>query len=226
MSQKYIDVTAKTIEDALAEALKTLEMDRDSVSVEILEKPRSGFLGIGATPAKIRVSYEYSAATKVTEFLTELFDKMNVQAKIDITSEEEGKLNVVLSGGEMGLIIGRRGENLDALQYITNLAVNKNEDERVRVTIDTENYREKREESLERLAKRVADKVARYGRNVSLEPMPPSERRIIHACLQNYKGVTTCSTGTEPQRRVIVAPAGAQPKKDGAQNRKEKESKK
>ena len=91
MSQKYIDVTAKTIEDALAEALKTLEMDRDSVSVEILEKPRSGFLGIGATPAKIRVSYEYSAATKVTEFLTELFDKMNVQAKIDITSEEEGK---------------------------------------------------------------------------------------------------------------------------------------
>lgn len=219
MSQKYIEVSGKTIEDAVAEALKTLNMDRDSVSVEILEKPKSGFLGIGAVPAKIRVSYEYSRADKTRDFLEELFKKMNIEAKIDIAKEEEGRLKVTLSGDEMGLIIGRRGENLDALQYITNLSVNKNEDERVRVSIDTENYREKREESLERLAKRVADKVSKYGRSVSLEPMPPSERRIIHACLQDYKGVTTFSTGSEPQRRVIVAPANAQGKK-------EKESKK
>lgn len=214
MSQKYIEVSGKTIEDAVAEALKTLNMDRDSVSVEILEKPKSGFLGIGAVPAKIRVSYEYSRADKTRDFLEELFKKMNVEAKIDIAEEEEGRLKVTLSGDEMGLVIGRRGENLDALQYITNLSVNKNEDERVRVSIDTENYREKREESLERLAKRVADKVAKYGRNVSLEPMPPSERRIIHACLQDYKGVTTFSTGSEPQRRVIVAPADAKGKKE------------
>lgn len=219
MSQKYIEVSGKTIEDAVAEALKTLNMDRDSVSVEILEKPKSGFLGIGAVPAKIRVSYEYSRADKTRDFLEELFKKMNIEAKIDIAKEEEGRLKVTLSGDEMGLIIGRRGENLDALQYITNLSVNKNEDERVRVSIDTENYREKREESLERLAKRVADKVSKYGRSVSLEPMPPSERRIIHACLQDYKGVTTFSIGSEPQRRVIVAPANAQGKK-------EKESKK
>ncbi|MCQ2445342.1 MAG: protein jag [Clostridia bacterium] len=214
MSQKYIEVSGKTIEDAVAEALKTLNMDRDSVSVEILEKPKSGFLGIGAVPAKIRVSYEYSRADKTRDFLEELFKKMNVEAKIDIAEEEEGRLKVTLSGDEMGLVIGRRGENLDALQYITNLSVNKNEDERVRVSIDTENYREKREESLERLAKRVADKVAKYGRSVSLEPMPPSERRIIHACLQDYKGVTTFSTGSEPQRRVIVAPADAKGKKE------------
>ena len=214
MSQKYIETSGKTIEDALVEALKTLNMDRDSVSVEILEKPKSGFLGIGAVPAKIRVSYEYSHADKTRDFLTELFQKMNVEAKIDVAAVEEGRLKVTLSGDEMGLIIGRRGENLDALQYITNLAVNKNEDERVRISIDTENYREKREESLERLAKRVADKVVRYGKSVSLEPMPPSERRVIHACLQDYKGVTTFSTGTEPQRRVIVAPEGKQGKKE------------
>ena len=214
MSQKYIEVSGKNIEEAVAEALKTLNMDRDSVSVEILEKPKSGFLGIGAVPAKIRVSYEYSRADKTRDFLEELFKKMNVEAKIDISEEEEGRLKVTLSGEEMGLIIGRRGENLDALQYITNLSVNKNEDERVRISIDTENYREKREESLERLAKRVAEKVTKYGRSVSLEPMPPSERRIIHACLQDYKGVTTFSTGSEPQRRVIVAPANAQGKKE------------
>ena len=210
MSQKYIEVSGKTIEDALAEALATLNMDRDSVSVEIIENPKSGFLGICAVPAKIRVSYEYSKADKTRDFLEELFKLMKM---------EEGRLNVSLSGDEMGLMIGRRGENLDALQYITNLAVNKNETDRVRVNIDTENYREKREESLERLAKRVADKVLKYGRSVSLEPMPPSERRVVHAFLQDYKGITTFSTGSEPQRRVIVAPAGAQ-------NKRERDSKK
>lgn len=219
MSQKYIEVSGKTIEDALAEALATLNMDRDSVSVEIIEKPKSGFLGIGAVPAKIRVSYEYSKADKTRDFLEELFKLMKMEAAVTIGEEGEGRLNVSLSGDEMGLMIGRRGENLDALQYITNLAVNKNETDRVRVNIDTENYREKREESLERLAKRVADKVLKYGRSVSLEPMPPSERRVVHAFLQDYKGITTFSTGSEPQRRVIVAPAGAQ-------NRKERDSKK
>jgi len=212
MSQKYIDVSGKTIEDALADALKTLNMDRDSVSVEILEKPKSGFLGIGAVPAKIRVSYEYSKENKTRDFLEGLFSLMHIDAKIDFAEPEEGRMKVVLSGDEMGLIIGRRGENLDALQYITNLSVNKNEEERVRISIDTENYREKREESLERLAKRVAEKVLRFGKSASLEPMPPSERRIIHACLQDYKGVTTFSTGSEPQRRVIIAPAGTQNK--------------
>lgn len=210
MSQKYLDVTGKTVEEAVASALTQLETDRDNVNVEILEKSKNGFLGIGAAPAKIRVYYEVSKIDKTNEFLSELFRLMKIDSTAKAEEGEAKQINVTLSGSDMGLVIGRRGENLDALQYITNLAVNKGEEERVHINIDTENYRTKREDSLIKLARRIAEKVVKYHKSVTLESMPPSERRIVHSSLQDFSGVTTFSTGKDPNRRVIIAPAGLQ----------------
>ena len=202
---KSIEITGKTEEEALSKALSQLGMERDEVSVEILERAKSGFLGIGGSPARIRVSYEYqeSKTEQVASFLEGLFRHMGVQASAEITETETG-ISVNLIGENIGALIGRRGETLDAIQHLANYSVNRG-GERTRICIDAENYRAKRTEALEHLAQKVAGKVVKQRRNVTLEPMNAYERHVIHTALQNFSGVTTYSTGTEPNRRVVVA---------------------
>ena len=270
----YIDVTGKTEEEAINSALAQLGMDRDDVSVEILERAKSGFLGMGAKPARVRVTYgpdeapmeEITAPVKpaVTEkkeepkkeqprpqqprkeqpkanpqpkreekrpepesrpeepavelpecrddnalriagFLTGLLEHMDSPAAVKVYEEEKGRYKVILEGQKLGALIGRRGETLDAIQQLTNYAVNSGKDKRIRVHVDAENYRARREASLESLAMKVAAKVKKYRRSVTLEAMNAYERHVIHAALQDVKGVTTYSVGTEPNRRVVVA---------------------
>lgn len=213
---KSIEVSGKTEDDAVANALKQLGRDRDEVSVEILERAKSGFLGIGGTPAVVRVSYTYmeSKTEQVEVFLKGLFSHMGVEAVPEIR-EEDGTIYVNLTGENIGALIGRRGETLDAVQHLANYSVNHGGGDRVRICIDAENYRAKRTEALENLARKVASKVVKYRRNVMLEPMNAYERHVIHTALQDVADVTTYSTGTEPNRRVVVAyerqgrPAGA-----------------
>ena len=269
--RQFIDVTGKTEEEAIQNALRQLGLDRDDVSVEILERAKSGFLGLGSCPAKVRVSYgpeeeeepaapaeaearqeepkpvkaerkprqERKAAEKpaapaeepeaapeekqpetvqtlgeevddekaqaIRKFLSGLLEQMESAAEIHIYLAEKGRYKVILEGKGLGALIGRRGETLDAIQQLTSYAVNRSGGGRVRVQLDAENYREKREQSLQHLARKVAAKVTKYHRSVTLEPMNAYERHVIHTALQDVPGVTTYSTGTEPNRRVIVA---------------------
>ena len=280
MAMKFIDMTGKTEDEAIKKALAQLGLERDDVSVEILERAKSGFFGIGASPAKVRVSYgleeeapvapvapakvekvekraEESVksapraekrksekntekrvdkreeprkakveepvkeviapvvdlgeectddkAKEITAFLTGLLEHMNSAAAVKVYMDDESRYKVILEGEKLGALIGRRGETLDAIQQLTNYSVNRGNDKRVRVHIDAENYRLKREQSLEHLAQKVAAKVLKYRRNVTLEPMNAYERHVIHTALQDVEGVTTYSMGTEPNRRVIVA---------------------
>ena len=262
---KWIETTGRSEEDAIAAALFQLGMDRDDVSVEVIERAKSGFLGFGGNPAKVRVSYEVpdeeqtapaaaeetvqeaaapaaeeqepapapqredanrllpgdevliaaeepapvqgddGKAEQIRTFLTGLMEHLHVQAVPEITLTPEGSYKVVLQGQGLGAIIGRRGETLDAIQQLTSYAVNRSGSGRVRVQLDAENYREKREQSLQHLARKVAAKVTKYRRSVTLEPMNAYERHVIHTALQDVPNVTTYSTGTEPNRRVIVA---------------------
>ena len=248
---KYLEKSARTEDAAIAEALSELGMDRDDVSVEILERAKSGFLGIGASPARVRVSYECpdeepvkapapaksepkpraekkpapekkpaaapAPAAKpadpneppvygeIRAFLSGLLERMGVNAEIEIGPRENGGVNVNLTGAAMGAIIGRRGETLDAIQHLTNYVVNKTNDKHLHISVDAEAYRAKREESLARLAEKMAEKAIKYKRSMALEPMNSYERHVIHTALQNYEGVTTSSTGVEPNRRVVVS---------------------
>lgn len=273
---KYIDVSGKTEEEAISRALEQLAMDRDEVSVEIVARAKSGFLGFGGTPATVRVSYddgmpepkeEPKAVEKpqsakkpvifqpeilqkkeapakekserrerperrekvekaepvkapvdlgeevhdekseqVRAFITGLLEHMDAAADVKVYEAEKGRYKVILDGDKLGALIGRRGETLDAIQQLTNYAINRgSERNRARVQIDAENYREKREQSLERLAQKVAGKVTKYRRNVTLEPMNAYERHVIHTALQDTPFVTTFSIGTEPNRRVVVS---------------------
>ena len=287
--RKWIETTGRSEEDAIAAALFQLGLDRDDVSVEVIERAKSGFLGFGGNPAKVRVSYEVPGeeeetpaaqaeekapvaepkpveeapkaapapkaepkpaakpaapkqeekntlqpgdevligkeekkpapapvselepaaaddpkAMKIREFLEGLMEHLNVQATPDIYRSETG-YKVILQGHGLGAIIGRRGETLDAIQQLTNYAVNHGQSKRVRIHIDAEGYRAKREESLQRLAVKVAGKVVKYRKNMTLEPMNAYERHVIHAALQDYPNVTTYSTGVEPNRRTVVA---------------------
>lgn len=271
--RQFIDVTGKTEEEAINRALEQLKLDRDDVSVEILERAKAGFLGLGSCPAKVRVSYgedeEPAApaqpkaekvredkpkaekprtekkpaekpqrreepvkkelapkteeaqtvkspedlgeevnderAQEIRKFLSGLLQQMEVQAEVKVYLPEKGRYKVFLEGQGLGAIIGRRGETLDAIQQLTSYAVNRSGSGRVRVQLDAENYREKREQSLQHLARKVAAKVTKYRRSVTLEPMNAYERHVIHTALQDVPNVTTYSTGTEPNRRVIVA---------------------
>ena len=289
---KFVDVTGKTEEEAIQSALSQLGMDRDDVSVEILERAKAGFLGIGSTSARVRVSYddgepeitakpvekpaepkpekkaESKSETKsapmyapevlqkkesrasreprgerpvredrceraprterpapqpkvavdlgeechdekseqVRAFLKGLLEHMDSVAEVKVYEVESGRYKVYLEGEKLGTLIGRRGETLDAIQQLTNYSINRgSEKNRVRVQVDAENYRDKREQSLERLAEKVAGKVTRYRCNVTLEPMNAYERHVVHTALQNTPGVTTFSIGTEPNRRVVVS---------------------
>ena len=279
--EKFITATGKTIDLAIAAALEQLGMDRDSVSVEVLDNPRSGFLGIGAQPARVKVTYEApdeppkpalssasrskpkkpvqepasapkviapaapaapapamaqprpepkpqqpkaaaeqsapaepkvyapaepgSVEEQIEQFVKGLLEHMGSNAVPHAAKSADETYMVDLVGENLGILIGRRGETLDAIQHLTNYAVNRGQTKRVRINVDAENYRLKREESLQRLASKVAGKVVRYRRNITLEPMNAYERHVIHAALQDHPDVTTFSTGTEPNRRIVVA---------------------
>ena len=201
----FVEFSAKTVDDAITEACQKLTVTSDKLEYEVVEVGSSGFLGIGAKPAVIKARIKNSVADKAKEFLKEVFDAMNIVVVIDVKYDEENRnIDIELSGDEMGVLIGKRGQTLDSLQYLVSLVVNKDEDEYIRVKVDTEDYRKRRKETLENLAKNIAYKVKRTKRPVSLEPMNPYERRIIHSALQNDKYVTTHSEGEEPFRRVVV----------------------
>ena len=276
---KFIDMTGKTEDEAIRRALEQLGLERDDVSVEILERAKSGFLGIGGSPATVRISYDdgqpepkpepvkpepKSAAPKaekkpvycaevlqkevrarekqereakrgerraepkaekaphepvvlgeeirdekseqIRTFLSGLLEHMDAKAEVKVYEVEKNRYKVILEGEKLGALIGRRGETLDAIQQLTNYSINRGgESKRARVQIDAENYREKREESLERLAQKVAGKVVKYRRNVTLEPMNAYERHVIHTALQDTQYITTFSIGMEPNRRVVVS---------------------
>ena len=206
---KMIETKGDSIDEAVQKALSELGRERDDVSVEVVQKPKSGFLGIGREPAIVRVSYDASPAAAARDFLSGLLVRFGAPADIRIDEDEtERVIRIELSGDNMGAVIGRRGETLDAIQYLTSIVANREEDERWRITVDTENYRSKREAALQALAEKTAQKALKYKKPVALEPMNPHERRIIHSALQDFKGVTTYSTGSEPNRRVIVSPVG------------------
>lgn len=203
---KTIEVNGRTVDEALETALKELKVDKDKVTVEIVDEGSRGFLNlIGAKPARIKVTVKRNAAEDVRVFLHDVLEAMGVNAKLDI-KEEKGVLSINISGDKMGLVIGYRGETLDSLQYLTSLVINKNhEDEYIRVSLDTENYRQKREETLIKVAQKTAYKVRKSGRAYKLEPMNPYERRIIHSALQDYNDINTYSEGEESFRRVVVS---------------------
>ena len=202
---EYIEISAKTVDEAITEALVKLGTTSDRIEYEIVEKGNNGFLGIGRKDAVIKVRKKYSVNDDIKDFLNKVFEAMDLKVEIVMTAEENSNvINVDLKGDDMGVLIGKRGQTLDSLQYLTNLAVNKNAESFVKVKIDTEDYRKRRRETLENLAKNIAYKVKRTKRPVSLEPMNPYERRVIHSALQNDKYVTTHSEGDEPFRRVVV----------------------
>ena len=201
-----IEVTAKNLDDAKKLAAEQLGVSIDDVLYEVLENATSGIFGIGAKPCKISAWCEEAPETnKASEFLNKILPLMGIDAVVEVNEGAENSLDINISGEKMGVVIGRRGETLDALQYLTSVIVNKGSDDYIKVTVDTENYRAKRTETLEKLANKVAEKVIRSGRNMTLEPMNPFERRIIHSTLQINDEVTTYSVGEEPNRKVVVA---------------------
>ncbi|MEY8394555.1 RNA-binding cell elongation regulator Jag/EloR [Lachnospiraceae bacterium 45-P1] len=205
---EMITVTAKTVDDAIIQASVQLGVSSDKLQYEVLEKGSTGLLGglIGSKPAVIRVKKVDTIDDKACEFLNSVFHAMGISVEIDTKlNEEEKELEINLSGNEMGILIGKRGQTLDSLQYLLSLVVNKESNDYLRVKLDTENYRERRKDTLETLAKNIAYKVKRTRRSVSLEPMNPYERRIIHSALQNDKYVFTRSEGEEPFRHVVIA---------------------
>ena len=202
---EFIQVSAKTVNDAITEACQKLTVTSDKLEYEVLEEGSSGFLGIGAKPAIIKARVKSSVEDTAKDFLKEVFDAMGLIVVVDVKYDEaDSSMEIELSGDEMGVLIGKRGQTLDSLQYLVSLVVNKNVENYIRVKVATENYRQRRRETLENLAKNISYKVKRTKRPVSLEPMNPYERRIIHSALQNDKYVTTHSEGDEPYRHVVV----------------------
>ena len=197
--------SAKTVSDAITEACKALGVTSDKLEYVVKEEGSSGFLGIGAKDAVIEAKVKSSVTDRAKIFLDDVFHAMNMTVVINAEyKEEEKELSIDLSGDDMGVLIGKRGQTLDSLQYLVSLIVNKESEDYIRVKVDTENYRKRRQDTLENLAKNIAFKVKRTKRTVSLEPMNPYERRIIHSALQNDKFVTTHSEGEEPFRHVVV----------------------
>ncbi|MBE5848228.1 MAG: protein jag [Lachnospiraceae bacterium] len=202
---EYMEFSAKTVDDAITEACQKLTVTSDKLEYEVVEEGSSGFLGIGSKVAVIKARVKCSVQDKAKDFLKEVFDAMHMTVVIDVKYDEvEGAMDIDLSGDEMGVLIGKRGQTLDSLQYLVSLVVNKDAEKYIRVKVDTEDYRKRRKDTLENLARNISFKVKRTKRPVSLEPMNPYERRIIHSALQNDKYVTTHSEGDEPFRRVVV----------------------
>ena len=201
----FIEVSAKTVDEALTEASISLGIPSSEIEYEVVEKGSTGFLGIGSKNAVIKARKKFSVEENVKEFLNSVFKAMNMEVEIIVKVDEVDKLiDIELKGDDMGILIGKRGQTLDSLQYLTNLAVNKHSENYYKVKVDTEDYRKRRKETLENLAKNISYKVKRTKRAVELEPMNPFERRVIHSALQNDKFVTTHSEGEEPYRHVVV----------------------
>lgn len=207
----YKEFKGKTVEEAVTAASIELGVTSDELDYEVVEKGSSGFLGLGAKPAVIKAKKaekpeaEKTILDKTNEYLETLFKAMDIETEVTIGFDEENNnMNINLEGPEMGILIGKRGQTLDALQYLISLFVNKESENYVRVKLDIENYRARRKDTLENLAKNIAFKVKRSRRSVTLEPMNPYERRIIHSVLQNDKYVATRSEGEEPYRKVVV----------------------
>ncbi|SEF98146.1 spoIIIJ-associated protein [Caloramator fervidus] len=204
--RKWVEATGKTVENAIENGLKMLGVSKDKVEVEIIDKGSKGVFGlIGARPAKVKliIKKDYEAIAKT--FLRDVLDKMGLKCEIQIKDEDD-ILKINLVGPKMSVLIGHKGETLDALQYLLSLVINKDNEvnEFKKVLLDTQNYRKKREEALIKLANRLAYKVKRYNKSITLEPMNPYERRIIHSALQNHPDVITYSIGEEPFRRVVI----------------------
>ena len=205
MKMDYIEISAKTVDDAITEAIIKLGTTHDKIEYEVIEKGSAGFLGINRKDAVIRARRKNDTNDNIRDFLESVFKAMGLTVTIQIEKEEDSNVvNVDLKGDDMGVLIGKRGQTLDSVQYLTSLVVNKGNGPYVRVKVDTEDYRRRRKETLENLAKNIAYKVKRTKRPVSLEPMNPFERRVIHSTLQNDKFVTTHSEGEEPYRHVVV----------------------
>lgn len=200
-----IEKLGKTIQEAVDLALEELNTGKENVDIEVLEEGSKGIFGIiGNKMAKVKVSVKETYGEKAKRFLMDVFDKMDVVADI-IVKEDTNSVLLSIKGDDIGIVIGRRGETLDSLQYLTSLVINKSKEEYKRVVLDIENYRQKREDTLVKLANRLAERVVKYKKNITLEPMNPYERRVIHASLQNHKYVETFSVGDEPNRKVIIA---------------------
>lgn len=202
---EFVEFTAKTVDDAITAACQKFLVTSDRLEYEVMEEGSSGFLGFNAKPARIKAKVKETVEDKARTFLDDVFAAMQMTVLVEVSfNEEEKVMDIELKGDDMGVLIGKRGQTLDSLQYLTNLAINKHSDEYYKVKIDTEDYRKRRKETLENLAKNIAYKVKRTKRPVSLEPMNPFERRIIHSALQNDRYVTTHSEGDEPYRHVVV----------------------
>lgn len=201
---EYIEKEGKTVESAIEEALSELNIEKENAEIEVIDEGSKGIFGlIGGRNALVRVYKKIDFETIAREFLQPIFDSMGIDEQLEFTIEEDS-INVKISAEDIGIVIGRRGETLDSLQYLLGLVIKKNSDKFIRVTLDVGNYREKREETLKRLAKRLADKVAKNRKSITLEPMNPYERRIIHATLQGFRSVETYSIGEEPHRKVVI----------------------
>lgn len=202
---EWKEFSAKTVDEALTNALVQLQTTSDKVEYEIIEKETSGILGLFSKPALIRVKVKFCLSDIAVDFLNKVFTSMRLEVKIDVDIDEiENVMNIELSGDQMGVLIGKRGATLDSLQYLTSLVVNKESENYIKIKMDTENYRARRKETLENLAKNLAHKVKRVHRPVYLEPMNPYERRVIHSTLQNDSYVETHSEGEEPYRKVVI----------------------
>lgn len=215
---KYVEKEAKTVEDAITEALVEMGLTSDQVTVEVLDKGPSGLMSIFSSKlAKVRVYRKINLPETAHDFLADVFEKMGMEVKIDVQLDDHNNMDIDLSGPSMGVLIGKRGQTLDSLQYLVSLVVNKESESYVRIKLDTENYRGRRKETLETLANNLANKVKATRKKFTLEPMNPYERRIIHSTLQNNKAVETHSEGDEPYRKVVITPVGGA--KKGGNNR-------
>lgn len=195
----------KTVDDAVEAALAELGVGKDDVEITVLTEGNKGLFGLGSKEAEVKVTViEKSSEEIARDFLNTVLEGIGLEASVDISMDEE-RMNIEISGESMGVIIGRRGETLSALQYLTSLVVNRKTEGYTKISIDTENYKKKREESLIKLANKTAEKVIKYRRNITLDPMNPYERRIVHSSLQGNDKISTFSTGDEPMRRVVVA---------------------
>ena len=202
---EFVEFTAKTVDDAITAACQKFLVTSDRLEYEVMEEGSSGFLGFNAKPARIKAKVKETVEDKARAFLDDVFAAMHMTVLVEVSfNDEEKVMDIELKGDDMGVLIGTRGQTLDSLQYLVSLVVNRDSDDYIRVKVDTENYRKRRKETLENLAKNIAYKVKRTKRSVSLEPMNPYERRIIHSALQNDKFVTTHSEGEEPFRHVVV----------------------
>ena len=213
---KFVEKEAKTVEDAITEALVDMGLTSDKVTVEVIDKGVTGFMSIFSSKlAKVRVYKKIDLPEVAQDFLVDVFAKMNLDVNVAVKLDEQNNMDIDLSGPSMGVLIGKRGQTLDSLQYLVSLVVNKESDSYVRVKLDTENYRDRRKDTLEKLAKNLAHKVKTTHKKFTLEPMNPYERRIIHSTLQNNKNVETHSEGEEPYRKVVITPT----KKAAANNK-------